>query len=107
MRAATAGSAPTRGSSWNGSSTWTTRTGGWLIEARRRDYNRLGFALQVVTVRHLGMFLPDPLEVPPELVGYLAEQLGIEDPTCVKRYTDRTRRIAYPAVEGQSRGIRR
>ena len=42
-----------------------------LIEARRRDYNRLGFALQVVTVRHLGMFLPDPLEVPPELVGYL------------------------------------
>jgi hypothetical protein len=59
-----------------------------LIEARRRDYNRLGFALQVVTVRHLGMFLPDPLEVPPELVGYLAEQLAIEDPTCVKRYTD-------------------
>ena len=60
-----------------------------LIEARRRDHNRLGFALQVVTVRHLGMFLPDPLEVPPELVGSLAEQLGIEDPTCVKRYTDR------------------
>jgi Domain of unknown function (DUF4158) len=60
-----------------------------LIEARRRDYNRLGFALQVVTVRRLGMFLPDPLEVPPELVGYIAEQLGIEDPTCVKRYTDR------------------
>lgn len=59
-----------------------------LIEARRRDYIRLGFALQVVTVRHLGMFLPDPLEVPPELVGYLAEQLAIEDPTCVKRYTD-------------------
>gem|GEM_PF-2358029 len=51
-----------------------------LIEARRRDYNRLGFALQVVTVRHLGMFLPDPLEVPPELVGYLAEQLGNRRP---------------------------
>ncbi|MFH5227597.1 DUF4158 domain-containing protein [Antrihabitans spumae] len=60
-----------------------------LIAARRRDYNRLGFALQVVAARHLGMFLPDPLDVPPELVGYLAGQLGIEDPTCVKRYTDR------------------
>ncbi len=60
-----------------------------LIAARRRDYNRLGFALQIVTVRHLGMFLADPLEVPPEVVDYLADQLEIEDPSCVKRYTDR------------------
>lgn len=52
-----------------------------LIAARRRDYNRLDFTLQVVTVRHLGMFLPDPLDVPPKLVEYLAEQLGIEDPS--------------------------
>ncbi|WP_245546994.1 DUF4158 domain-containing protein [Nocardia brevicatena] len=60
-----------------------------LIASRRRDYNRLGFAVQLVTVRHLGMFLTDPLAVPPELVEYLAEQLGIEDPTCVKAYVER------------------
>jgi hypothetical protein len=53
---------------------------------RRRDYSRVGFALQVVTVRHLWMFLVNPLEVPAELVEYLAEQLGIADPSCVKRY---------------------
>ncbi|MFF9229719.1 DUF4158 domain-containing protein, partial [Streptomyces sp. NPDC014820] len=60
-----------------------------LVAGRRRDYNRLGFALQVVTVRQLGMFLADPLDVPPELVEYLAEQLGIEDSSCVKQYTER------------------
>jgi TnpA family transposase len=60
-----------------------------LVAARRRDYNRLGFAVQMITVRHLGMFLPGPLDVPSELVGYLAEQLGIDDPSCVKSYADR------------------
>ncbi|TGD89058.1 Tn3 family transposase [Mycobacterium sp. TJFP1] len=60
-----------------------------LIAGRRRDYNRLGFALQIVTVRQLGMFLADPLDAPLELVDYLAEQLGIEDSSCVKQYTER------------------
>lgn len=60
-----------------------------LIALRRRDYNRLGFALQVAAVRHLGMFLTDPLDVPAELLDYLAEQLEIADPSCVKRYTAR------------------
>ncbi|WP_327118915.1 Tn3 family transposase [Nocardia sp. NBC_01730] len=60
-----------------------------LIAARRRDYNRLGFALQMITVRHLGMFLADPLDVPAEVVAYVAEQLDIADPACVKSYADR------------------
>ena len=59
------------------------------IGKRRGDRSRLGFARQVVTVRHLGMFLTDPLDVPVELVDYLAEPLGIEDPSCVKQYTER------------------
>jgi hypothetical protein len=60
-----------------------------LIAERRRDSNRLGFALQLVTVRYLGMFLPDPLDVPAEVVEYLSEQLSIADPACVKTYTER------------------
>ncbi|APU15087.1 MULTISPECIES: Tn3 family transposase [Actinoalloteichus] len=61
-----------------------------LIESKRRDHNRLGFAVQLATVRYAGGFLDDPLDgVPVELVDYLAEQLGIADPSCVKSYGDR------------------
>ncbi len=60
-----------------------------LISRRRGDHNRLGFALQMCTVRYIGMFLEDPLEVPWVVVEHLAEQLGIEDVSAVKRYTER------------------
>jgi TnpA family transposase len=61
-----------------------------LIAKRRGDHSRLGFALQMCTVRYIGRFLPDdPLEVPWVVVEHLAAQLGIEDVSCVKRYTER------------------
>src|SRR5690606_36434407 len=60
-----------------------------LVEAKRRDYNKLGFALQLVTVRNVGAFLADPLDVPVELADYLAGQLGIVDAACVKSYGER------------------
>jgi hypothetical protein len=60
-----------------------------LIARRRGDHTRLGLALQLTTVRYLGTFLPDPLEVPTVVLGRLAGQLQIADPSCVKRYTER------------------
>ena len=60
-----------------------------LIARRRGAHHRLGFALQLTTVRSLGMFLADPLEVPSAVVEYLAGQLAIADVACVGRYTER------------------
>ncbi|MEU1813391.1 DUF4158 domain-containing protein [Micromonospora aurantiaca (nom. illeg.)] len=61
-----------------------------LIADKRGPHNRLGAALQIGTARFLGHFLTeDPLEVPWSAVEYMADQLAIEDPSVVKRYTER------------------
>jgi hypothetical protein len=58
-----------------------------VIARSRADSHRLGIAVQIGTVRYKGLFLADPLDVPWPVVDYLAEQLGIGDPSQVKRYT--------------------
>ncbi|KWX04834.1 transposase [Carbonactinospora thermoautotrophica] len=60
-----------------------------LIEGKRRAHNRLGFAVQLCTVRYLGVFLDDPTDVPAEVADYLAEQLDVADPLVLKAYGER------------------
>jgi TnpA family transposase len=60
-----------------------------LVGKRRGDHNRLGFAVQLASARYVGTFLADPVDAPSEVVDYLAEQLGIADPSCVKQYSQR------------------
>jgi len=91
-----------------------------LIDRHRGEHMKLGFALQLVTVRWVGAFLEDPLDVPVAVFDLVAEQLEIADPSCVKRYTERRktrfdhqweiRRVCelkeFAAVEAELRGGR-
>ena len=78
-----------------------------LIDKRRGAPNQLGFALQLTTVRWLGTFLPDPTDVPPVVLAYVARQLEIEDPSCVARYLDRRRtRFEHAEEIKASEGLR-
>lgn len=56
------------------------------IGSKRRDSNRLGYALQLTTVRFLGTFLEDPTAVPPAVLHTLTNQLNVADPSCVDVY---------------------
>jgi TnpA family transposase len=56
---------------------------------RRGDHNRLGYALQLCTVRFLGTFLSNPIDVPAVVIQHLASQLSIANPESAKQYLER------------------
>jgi hypothetical protein len=67
-----------------------------IINKRTGDYNRLGFALQLCTLRYLG-FIPDELQkAPSAIVDYLASQLMVDSsvlPLYGKREKTRTNQL--------------
>ncbi|HWN60741.1 MAG TPA: DUF4158 domain-containing protein [Streptosporangiaceae bacterium] len=61
-----------------------------LVGKHCGEHMRAGFALQLVTVRWLGMFLEEPLDVPDGVLEFVAgKQLGAADLSTVARYTER------------------
>lgn len=60
-----------------------------LVRERRGEGNRLGFGVQLGTVRFLGTFLPDPTDVPAVVASYVARQLDIADPGVLSEYARR------------------
>jgi Domain of unknown function (DUF4158) len=59
-----------------------------LVARRRGDHNRLGFGVQLATVRYLGTFLADPVDVPEEVGDCIAAQLDITA-SCLVTYAER------------------
>jgi TnpA family transposase len=72
-----------------------------LIRQHRGAAQRLGFAVQLCTVRYLGTFLDDFLEVPQIVVASLARQLEIADSSTLASYAG-TRQRTKHAREIQS-----
>ena len=51
-----------------------------VVAQLRGDHNRLGFAIQLGTVRFLSTFLDDPTDVPPSVLATMAGQLAMNLP---------------------------
>lgn len=67
------------------------------IASKRRDSNRLGYALQLTTVRFLGTFLEDPTAVPGDVLRVVAAQTKVADPSCVDAYRQSEQRWRHTA----------
>ncbi len=50
-----------------------------LLMRRRGNHNKLGFALQLGTVRFLGKFLEDPMDIPDLVIQAMAAKLNINE----------------------------
>lgn len=60
-----------------------------LIANRRGDNNKLGFALQLTTVRFLGTFLPDVSLVPTNAQAFVGQQLAVKNVAVLSDYAQR------------------
>ena len=59
-----------------------------VIRRRTDPVTQLGYATQLVTVRAIGTFQPDPSAVPEPVVAAVARQLGIDDLEVLAGYRD-------------------
>lgn len=77
-----------------------------LIARLRGDHNRLGFAVQLGTVRFLGTFLDDPTDVPSAVLAALTKQLALSGPSTLDGYRDGRQRWRHVALIRDRYGYR-
>lgn len=67
------------------------------IATRRGDANRLGFAVQLGTVRYLGRFLEDPADVPASVLGWTIREIGVGADSSLEGYGEGEARWEHQA----------
>ena len=77
-----------------------------VIGGQRGDHNRLGFALQLTTVRFLGTFLEDPVDVPHSVLRALVRQLEVTNLDGLVLYGNRKKRWEHTAYIRSRYGFR-
>ena len=86
----------------------------WIAN-KRGDSSRLGYALQLITVRFIGSFISDLSEIPPVVIERAAAQIKVNDAeSCISMYIKTEQRWRHTAeirsrygyVEFAEKGIR-
>ena len=65
------------------------------LAGKRGSHNRLGFAVQLTTVRYLGRFLDDSTQAPPNVLSTLSRQLGLAHVDSLLDYSDQRQRLRH------------
>ncbi len=76
------------------------------LVSKRGKHNRLGFAVQLTTVRYLGRFLDDITQVPPNVLDTLSRQLGLSKKTGLADYPNQRHRFRHVTEICQGYGYR-
>jgi hypothetical protein len=74
------------------------------IAKKRGEHNRLGFAVQLCTVRFLGIFLDDPMAVPGAVLHTLAMQLHLDPVNGTSAYSTGEQRWLHATEIRESYG---
>src|SRR5271165_6780875 len=77
-----------------------------FVLSRRGVHMRLGFAIQLGTVRFLGTFLEDPCDVPASVVGFIGSQLGTPIDGALDAYRESQWRWRHPLEIRERYGYR-
>lgn len=72
----------------------------------RGAHNRIGFTVQLGTVRFLGAFLDDATQMPPVVIATMARQLGEDTAPGLEAYRDGRQRWRHAAIIREHYGFR-